>query len=200
MDTSPQEELTQEIVVPFVIAAHGDAAKVREMLGEHPGLLNLPWAQFDETAIQAASHMGNREIALYLLEQGAPTSICTAAMLGNVDEVTAYLQEHPALSGARGAHGIPLLYHAALSGHTGVTDLLYNAGSREGLDDGLHAAVDFGHTDMVRWLLDHGVGNVNVLSFDKKTPLGKASEKGHNEIVALLEQHGGLKEVAADAQ
>lgn len=192
-----QEEISQELVVPFVLAAHGDPEKVRELLGENPALLNAAWAQFDETALQAASHMGNREIALYLLSEGAPSSICTAAMLGMADDVARYLEENPSLSGAKGAHDIPVMYHAALSGNTQVTDLLYDAGTREGIDGALHAAIRFGHLDMVRWLLAHGVADVNVPDYNQKTPLSAAIEGGYEEIAELLRQHGGLENTGA---
>jgi len=186
------KELSQELVEPFVIAAHGNLARVREMHQENPALLNAAWEKFNETALQAASHMGNREIALYLLSEGAPTNICAAAMLGVVDEVAQFLQEDPTLANARGAHGIPVLYHAALSGQTEVADLLFAQGTREGINGALHAAVNFGHLEMVKWLLAHGVTDVNVLNFDKKTPLQASIEKGHEEIATLLEQHGGV--------
>ncbi len=186
-----QEELSQELVEPFVIAAHGNPARVRELHREHPALLNIAWAKFDETALQAASHMGQREIALYLLAEGAPINICAAAMLGVAGDVARFLEEDPGLSGARGAHGIPVLYHAALSGRTEVADLLHVAGTREGINGALHAAVRFGHLEMVQWLLAHGVTDVNVPSFDQKTPLTVAVENGHEEVADLLRQHGG---------
>jgi ankyrin repeat protein len=186
------QELSQELVEPFVIAAHGNPARVRELHKENPALLNAAWEKFDETALQAASHMGNREIALYLLSEGAPNNICAAAMLGMADEVAQFLQEDPALADARGAHGIPVLYHAALSGQTEVADLLFAHGTREGINGALHAAINFGHLEMVKWLLAHGVTDVNVLNFDEKTPLQAATEKGHDEIATLLGQHGGV--------
>jgi hypothetical protein len=58
----------------FVIAAHGDLAAVQATLAEQPDWLNV---EFDwspgggtETPIQAAAHVGNREIATYLLARG----------------------------------------------------------------------------------------------------------------------------------
>ena len=79
-------QLSQEQVDEFVVASHHDFDKVKEMLAEKPALLdeNATWM---ETPIQAAAHVGNRPIAEYLLEQGAPLDICTAAMLGLEAEV-----------------------------------------------------------------------------------------------------------------
>ena len=58
----------------------------------------------------------DREIALFLLENGAALDLFAAAMLGYVEIVQAMLAEHPELRDARGAHGIPLLVHAQQGG------------------------------------------------------------------------------------
>ena len=48
MDTSTGtgETVSQELVEPFVIAAHGDFGKVQELYAAHPEMLNVPWARF----------------------------------------------------------------------------------------------------------------------------------------------------------
>ena len=186
-----QEPVSQEVVEPFVIAAHGNFAKVQELYEQHPEALNVPWAKFDETALQASSHMGRREIAQYLLSKGAPLTICAAAMLGMQAEVAAFLKQDASLANARGAHGIPVLFHAAMSGQTGVAELLLASGGGEGIDTALHGAVNFGHIEMVRWLLARGVTNVNAPNYEQKTPLRVATELGHTEIAELLRARGG---------
>ena len=80
--SSPQP--TAEQVREFVIAGHGNFAKVKQMLAAQPSLLNQAneWRPGDrETAVQAAAHVGNRPIAEYLLDQGAPLAICRASTL-----------------------------------------------------------------------------------------------------------------------
>jgi ankyrin repeat protein len=134
--------------------------------------------------------MGNREIAEFLLEQGAPNNICTAAMLGQEDEVQAMLEADPSLANARGAHGITVMYHAAISGDTYIADLLKGYGCREGYSQALHAAVKFEQEKMVRWLL---VNMANPLDFNQKTPLQIALEKGNAQIADLLREHGGVE-------
>src|SRR5205085_9080582 len=104
---------------------------------------------------------------------------------GMVDKMTTYLEADPSLANAKGAHGIPIMYHAAMSGNTDVTELLLEYGGGEGINGALHGAVNFGHTDIVAWLVQHGVDNVNVPNFDGKTPLQVAEEKGHTDIVEL---------------
>jgi ankyrin repeat protein len=190
---STTQEISPDLVQDFVINAHGNLVRVKELYEQEPGLLNIPWARFDETALAAASHMGNRAIAEFLLEIGAPMTVCTAAMLGMEDRVAAYLDEDPSLANAQGAHGIPIMFHAAMSGNTRVTDLLASRGGGEGINDSLHGAVAFGHKEMVAWLFAHGVDNPNPPSFDGKTPLAVAIEKGYDDIADLLRDNGGVE-------
>src|SRR5712691_1334986 len=67
--------------------------KVKELHEKHPALLNAKWEKFDESALEAASHMGQREIAEYLLSKGAPLVICTSSMLGMTERVASFLQD-----------------------------------------------------------------------------------------------------------
>ena len=187
------EQLAPELVEEFVIAAHGDEDRVREMHAQQPYLVNAAWEKFNETALQAASHMGNRSIARYLISQGAHADICTHAMLGDAEQVARCLEADPGQATAKGAHGIPVMYHAALSGRPEIAEMLVAHGGGEGLDSALHAAVQFGHLDMVRWLLENGAQNVNVPNFDSKTPLNVAQANGYTEIADLLRQHGGTE-------
>src|SRR5215467_5641201 len=101
----------------FVIAGHGNLMKVKQMLAQDPSLLNAVhhWSETDtETAIQAAAQVGNNEIAEFLLEKGAPLEICTAAMLGNYNEVKMRIDRDPQQARAMGAHSIPLLPRCSL--------------------------------------------------------------------------------------
>jgi len=112
--------LSTDQVREFVIAGHGNLEKVRKMLAERPDLLNTAyaWSENDhETAIQAAAQVGSVPVATYLLEKGAPLEICTAAMLGNKGEVEKRIRDNPDNVNSTGAHGIPLLTHAAWSGN-----------------------------------------------------------------------------------
>src|SRR5437870_6983042 len=117
MQTQEQPPSTEQIR-EFVIAGHGNLEKVKQMLAENPKLLNASyrWNENDtETAVQAAAQVGSANVAQFLLKQGAPLEICTAAMLGMQDEVDHRLTEDPRNTKATGAHGIPLLPHAVWS-------------------------------------------------------------------------------------
>jgi hypothetical protein len=103
----------------MVIAAHGHLARVNELLGRWPTLANaaIDWGFGDwEDALGAASHVGNREIARVLLASGARPTLFSAAMLGQLDAVRAFLSAAPALAATPGPHGIPLLRHAVAGG------------------------------------------------------------------------------------
>ena len=52
----------------IVIAAHSNLARVKELLAEDPTLLHTMYEPWKEDPIGAASHVGNRPIAEYLLE------------------------------------------------------------------------------------------------------------------------------------
>ena len=96
-DAPPQ--LDPATVQSFVANAHGDLDVVSALLAEEPALVNAAWdwgADDWETGLGAAAHMGRRDIALFLLENGARLDIFAAAMLGDVEVVRAMLAAYPA--------------------------------------------------------------------------------------------------------
>ncbi len=184
-----QPQLSQELINEFVIASHSDLDKVKAMLAENPALLNEN-AVWIETPVQAAAHVGNTEIAEYLLDQGAPLDICTAAMLGLTDEVELMLKEDPDLVNATGAHNIPLMFYPMLYGRLNIAELLLAAGTsvnpaEDGSQSPLHGAVLFEEETMVRWLLNHDA-NPYAVDFEGKTAFDRAEEKGYTSIADLL--------------
>lgn len=111
--------IAAERVNAFVLAAHKDLERVKELLAAEPKLVNACWdwggGDF-ETAIGAAAHTGRREIAEFLLANGARMDIFAAAMLGHLDLVKAAITADPRVKTAPGAHGIPLIMHAKMGG------------------------------------------------------------------------------------
>lgn len=177
----------------FVIAGHWNLPKVQELLAQYPELLNAryQWGENDyETAIQAAAHAGSPHVAEFLLKQGAPLEICTAAMLGRKDEVTRQLAGDPALINARGAHQIPLMAHAAWSGDVSLVKMLFDGGAREGLSFALGNAVSKGHVPLSQWLLENASPDLTWKDFAGKTPLMLATEAGNQALISLLTEHG----------
>jgi hypothetical protein len=125
--------LDPELVRDFVSSAHGDLGRVRDLLRQHAALVNAAWDWGGgdwETALGAAAHVGRKDIALLLLENGARMDVFAAAMLGHIDIVRAVLQAVPEARKWRGPHGIPLLTHAEAGGSeaASVADFLRSLG------------------------------------------------------------------------
>ena len=186
-------EITTDLTKEFVTASHFDLNKVKTMLAQHPDLLNVEydWAEMGgpENGIGAAAHVGNRDIAEFFLSQGAPPNICVLAMLGRTDKVSDMLAQNPALANARGAHGITVMFHAAMSGKVEIAELLKNAGCNEGYSHALHGAIAYSHEPMVAWLLANGVKDVNFRDYENKTPLERATERNQTAIIELLSNY-----------
>jgi len=118
-------------VEAFVGNAHGNLDEVQRLLERVPALINAAWDWGGgdwETALGAASHMGRKDIAEFLIERGARVDIFAAAMLGAVDAVRALLDAFPPLLHASGPHGIPLRAHAEKGEAAGVLALFDERG------------------------------------------------------------------------
>ncbi|WP_298503487.1 hypothetical protein [uncultured Maribacter sp.] len=109
------EPIDIKLVKEFVVAGHKNLPLVKEMLNEHPNLLysSYDWGNSDyEEAIEGAAHLGNKEIANYLISKGARVNLFTLTMLGKTDLVKLTLETYPELIFAKGPHGFTLLHHA----------------------------------------------------------------------------------------
>jgi hypothetical protein len=112
-DTFPQQD--RALVREIVGASHGNLNRVKELVSATPALARASWewGYGDwETALGAASHVGHKEIAAVLLAAGAHPTIFSAAMLGQLDAVKAFVAALPGIQKTRGPHGITLLDHA----------------------------------------------------------------------------------------
>lgn len=120
--------LDLELVKEFVAAAHKDLDQTRTLLNAQRGLINATWdwggGDF-ETALGGAAHMGQREIALFLLGNGARLDLFAAAMLGQTAIVRAVLETDPSLRNTPGPHGIRLIAHAETGGEHAAETLAY---------------------------------------------------------------------------
>ena len=111
--------LPAEKVKEFVIAGHAKLDSVKQLLAEFPTLLYATWdwgtGDF-ETALEGAGHMGNKEIANYLISLGARTNLFVLTMLGKTQIVKTFLDTYPQYLNARGPHGFTFLHHAQKGG------------------------------------------------------------------------------------
>lgn len=160
------KQLDSKLVSEFVGKSHGAFKAVKEMITNEPLLVNASWdwgkGDF-ESGLNAASHVGNRPIAEFLLEKGARMDVCAAAMLGLKGIVKEMLLVNPNLHTVRGAHTIPLLSHAIYGGKKS--------------------------DDVLTMLLDAGA-DVNIATKSNSTPLMSAAGAGRAEIVELLLSKG----------
>ena len=112
-------QINRVLVQDFVMYSHSDLTMVKRLLDKEPGLLHshMDWGGGDfESGLGAASHVGNRAIAEFLLSKGARIDIFCAAMLGQLDVVKGLLTAFPNLIDAKGPHGIGLHLHAKFGG------------------------------------------------------------------------------------
>jgi hypothetical protein len=96
-----------DLVKEFVVAGHKDLAKVQAMVVEHPNLVHCKydWGNGDfEEAIEGAGHMGNRDVAEYLIDAGSRVTLFVLAMLGRTELVKPVLEAYPKLVFANGPH------------------------------------------------------------------------------------------------
>jgi hypothetical protein len=47
------------------------------------------------------------------------------------------------------------------------------------------------HLDMVKWLLENGIDDINVLNFNDQMPLQAAIENGNEDMAKMLKAFGG---------
>jgi hypothetical protein len=129
-----------DLVKEFVVAGHGakegDLDKVKSMLHDYPNMIysKYDWGNGDfEAAIEGAGHMGNKEIADYLINAGSRVTLFVLCILGKTTLVKPILEEYPKLIFAIGPHGFTLLHHAKQGGKN--AEELYSYLQEKGLKE-----------------------------------------------------------------
>jgi hypothetical protein len=122
-----------ELVLGVVTQAHRSLEEVERLVEQAPELAKAAWDWgFGdwETPLGAASHMGHREMAEYLIRRGARPTLFSAAMLGQVDVIRAWVGANSGVQSQPGPHGITLLAHARAGGEPAqpVVDYLTEVG------------------------------------------------------------------------
>ena len=146
-------------------AAHTRFEKVKKLVTAKPELAKASWDWgFGdvESALGAASHMGRKDIAEFLIEYGARPDIFTFAMLGKLNAVRSMIEDMPGIQKIRGPHGFTLLFHAKMR---------LNRKNVEGEEKEQQEA-------LVAYLESLGDANINATSLDiseeeQKVYLGK---------------------------
>ncbi|MFN7978131.1 MAG: hypothetical protein U0P30_08350 [Vicinamibacterales bacterium] len=107
------------LAAEVVAVSHRDFARVRELVERQPNLAKaaIDWGFGDwESALAAASHTGRREIAEFLIAHGAQPTLFSAAMLGQLAVVRAWVETSPGIQKTPGPHALTLLAHARAGG------------------------------------------------------------------------------------
>ena len=154
----------------FEASAVGKFDRVKELVDGQPDLVNA-YADDGFQPLGLASFFGHEEVAELLLSKGARVN-----------------------SASKNAQRVMPLHSAVAGGHVAIAKTLLARGAdvnaRQADDfSPLHGAAQNGQLAMVKLLLGHGA-EVNAKG-GGRTPLVIALEQGHQDVVALLRQHGG---------
>jgi len=181
-----------ERVSAVVGASHGNLDVVRQLVTEQPALAKSAWDWgFGdwEAPLGAASHTGRHEIAELLIAHGAQPNVFSAAMMGDVDTVRAFLTADPTLIRMPGPHGISLLAHARVGGAEAqrVLDYLTDLGAED-------AAPAFAGDVTV----EARYGGRYRFDVDPVTEIGVAVRNGFLLVGAGEQPNSRVREVEAD--
>lgn len=125
-DWFPKQDLA--LAKEVVGVSHRDLKRVRELVERHQSLARAAWDWgFGdwETALGAAAHTGRREIAEFLIANGAQPTLFSATMLGQLAVVRAFVETAPGVQRTLGPHSITLLSHARAGGADAAAVLHY---------------------------------------------------------------------------
>ncbi|MHC4212803.1 MAG: ankyrin repeat domain-containing protein [Planctomycetota bacterium] len=153
-------------------AQSGDLAKVKAMVTDNPGLANAE-GPHKITPLHAAVRKGHKEIAEYLIAQGADVNAKQAVV------------------------GLMPLHIAAFRDYRELVELLLAAGAEVNATENsgktaLHGAAHHGRKEMAQLLIAKGA-NINAKDDTNKTAADYALAQEHTEIVELLQSKGGKK-------
>jgi len=197
-DNKPKP-LDSALVRQFVGSSHGNFKGVKEMVAKEPRLVYASWDWVDgdfETGLGAASHVGNRDIATYLLDNHARIDAFAMAMLGEADLLKPIFKAFPKTHSIPGPHGIPLLCHA-IYGRDKADDVFelilesgadLNQASNSG-QSALMAAASVGRVEIIKALLEKGA-DIRQKDAKGKTAVDYARSRKHDDAIKLLESIG----------
>ena len=147
----------QDLVDGFVSAAHFLPALAIQMLRRDSALARVV-SSWGETPLEAASHLGHRDLIRQLLRRGVALDPFAAAALG--DKTAVYALVTADTFEACGVHGLPLLHFGIVSRDPSVFQLMVERGVsvnpvRASLPP-LHSAVATGQTLAIKTLVYFG--------------------------------------------
>jgi ankyrin repeat protein len=190
--------LPPALVTRTVGSAHFDLEATRSALESHPELAHAT-ATTTEGAVEGGAHTGRQAIVELLLERGAPYSLPSAVMRGDLARVRALLDEDPLRIHERGPHDFALLWYPVIGGgRRDLAELLLARGAEVERQHwlgttALHWAARWGQLEMAALLLERGADPDRVgRQFDDagQTPHQVALDRGHDAVAQLLRDRG----------
>ena len=172
----------------------GDGTKVADLLRQQPELVRV-LDEYDKTPLHWAAEKDHVEIARALLDAGADieaktnwgdTPLNWAATLGSSNVADLLL--------GRGARGFDLNVAAALGKLDDVKTMIDSTTDPSAISHAMYSAARNGHTEVVKYLLDHGA-TIDTKGFFGGTGLHWSAINGHRETVELLISRGANREV-----
>ncbi|XP_036389595.1 E3 ubiquitin-protein ligase MIB2 [Megalops cyprinoides] len=144
-------------------AAHGSAAKVRDLVQKYPEKVDIK--NQGKTALQVAAHQGHMEVVKVLLQANSSVEV-------------------------KDEDGDTALHYTAFGNQPEIAHLLLSKGANVNLLNNsmctaLHIAVNKGFTEVVRVLSEH-TADVNLQDSYGDTPLHDAIAKDFRNIIEIL--------------
>ncbi|WP_341813296.1 ankyrin repeat domain-containing protein [Wolbachia endosymbiont (group B) of Germaria angustata] len=179
---------------------NGRIELVKYLVGEKKANINVLDNQH-MAPLHFVAENGNLELAKYLIGNGADfylrdkfgfTPLERAIDRGQ-DDIVKYLTE------VKNRFGFTYLHKAAWDGNLDLFKLLikllinHNADLYRVDNDSsspLHRAAENGKLEIVRYIIDKKLYNIDIVNNDKRTPLLLAAQNGHLEIVKFLVDKG----------
>jgi len=163
-----------DLVREMVGVSHGNVARVKELVGRQQTLAKAAydWGFGDwETCIDAAAHVGNKPIADFLLNNGARPTIFSAAMMGQLDAVKAFIAARPGVQRTLGPHGITLMAHAKAGGPDAAAVVQYLAALGDADTPTPTQPLDAADVDALVGKYVYGPGARDYFTIDVQKPL-----------------------------
>ena len=196
--------MTASTVEILEAARIGKRTRVAELLEQDPALANAR-ADAGESPLLLAIYGSAWDVVELLLSRGASYDVFTAAAMGNVVLLPAFLDQDPGCVGAFAPDGWTPLHLAAFYGHPDAARLLLERGAdvhalsrNPTANQPLHAAAVRGFRDVVELLLAHGA-DPNARAGGGWTPLHLAAAAGHPAVIEALLARGADRN-ATDAE
>lgn len=186
-------------------AMKGDLAGVKKILAKKPDSLNSK-DKDGKTPLHFAVQSGNKEVAEFLLAQGADidakdgkgnTPLHNAPALKHA-EIAKFLLSKGADVKIKDEDGMPAIAYALMGGLNELVVPILDSGQdvNEEFERGLriiHMASLMGNKEIIEILLDRGA-DINVKTEENITPLYAAIFLGHTELTDLLLSRGAEKD------